>query len=77
MPFFWTGFWSLREELNVIGAYCLFWVAEDFLWFILNPHFGWKKFGKEQIWWHKRWLGGLPSDYWTFGTIGLLLLYFF
>jgi hypothetical protein len=77
MPFFWTGIWSVRYELNVIGAYCLFWVTEDCLWFVLNPHYGWKKFRREHIWWHKKWLGRLPIEYWAFGTLGLLLLYFF
>ncbi len=75
MPFFWTGNWSIRQELNVIGGYFLFWVAEDFLWFVLNPHFGLRKFTKEHAWWHKRWLLRLPLEYWGFGLVGIALLY--
>lgn len=77
MPFFWTGTWSVRQELNVIGGYCLFWVMEDFLWFVLNPHYGLRKFNKDHIWWHRRWVALFPIDYWTFGILGLVLLYFF
>ncbi len=73
MPFFWTGTWSASAELNLIGAYLLFWVLEDFLWFIFNPHYGWRKLTKEHAWWHKRWFAGVPIDYWSFGTLGLLL----
>ena len=74
MPFFFAGEWSLPKELNVIGGYFLFWIVEDFLWFALNPHFGVKKFKKEHAWWHKRWLFGLPIEYWAFGTLSLALL---
>lgn len=77
MPFFWTGTWSISQELNVIGSYCLFWVVEDFLWFVLNPHFGLRKFTKEHAWWHKRWLARVPVEYWAFGLLGILLLYLF
>jgi hypothetical protein len=77
MPLFWTGSWSIGQELNVIGGFFLFWVAEDFLWFVLNPHFGLRKFTKEHAWWHKRWLAWVPVDYWAFGLLGVLFLYFF
>jgi hypothetical protein len=74
MPFFFNGSWSARGELNVLGGYFLFWVVEDFLWFVMNPDFGLSKFNKEYAWWHKRWILGLPLEYWTFGTLALLLL---
>lgn len=73
LPFFWNVSWSLRGELTAIGGTLLFWVVEDFLWFVLNPHFGLKKFARQYVWWHKRWLLGLPVDYWVFGTLGLVL----
>jgi hypothetical protein len=75
MPFFVTTRWSLQRELNVMGGYLLFWIVEDFLWFALNPHFGIKKFTKEHAWWHKRWLLGLPVEYWTFGVLAFVLLF--
>lgn len=75
IPFFWADGWTFRHELRVIGAYDLFWVIEDFLWFVLNHHFGWSRFNKKEIWWHKRWFAGLPLDYWMLGILGLFLLY--
>jgi hypothetical protein len=74
LPFFWTGTWSIREELHVAGGYLLFWLLEDVSWFILNPHFGWKKFTKEKVWWHKRWAFGVPVDYWVAAALALALL---
>jgi hypothetical protein len=40
----------------------------------MNPHYGWKKFTRENVWWHKRWFLGLPVDYWVLGTLCLVLL---
>lgn len=74
LPFFLYGTWSWRGEAYAIGGYSLFWVVEDFLWFGLNPHFGWKKFSQQYIWWHKRWFLRLPVDYWVFGGAGIALL---
>jgi hypothetical protein len=51
----------------------LFWVIEDFLWFALNPHYGLRKFRREHIWWHKRWLLGVPVDYWIMSASAVLL----
>jgi hypothetical protein len=47
------------------GRQHLVWnVTWDFLWFVLNPHFGWARFRKGQIWWHGgAWVGRLPIDY--------------
>src|SRR4029450_3257650 len=37
-----------------------------FLWFVLNPAFGWKRFRKGAVWWHnQRWVGRFPIDYWN------------
>lgn len=69
-PIAWTPAWSLRQEARLIGYYLIFWVVEDFLWFIVNPHFGWGSFHQQKIWWHKRWFLGLPVDYWIFSLIG-------
>lgn len=76
MPFFWTaGSWSVGGELHAFGSYTLFWIVEDALWFLLNPHYGWKRFTRSHVWWHKRWLLGLPVDYWILGSLALALLY--
>ena len=74
LPFFWANAWSVRSELHAVGGYTLFWIIEDLLWFILNPHYGWKKFTRHDVWWHKRWALGLPLDYWILGTFAAVLL---
>jgi hypothetical protein len=75
LPFFFVpGSWSVRRELHAIGSYTLFWIFEDVLWFLLNPHYGWRKFTRENVWWHKRWVLGLPADYWVLGALALTLL---
>ena len=74
MPFFWADAWSVRGELQAVGGYTLFWIVEDALWFVLNPHYGWRKFTSDHIWWHKRWLLGLPVDYWVLGSLAAALL---
>jgi len=45
----------------------------DFLWFVINPHYGIKKFRPNCIAWHKRWLLGVPLDYW--GSVALSFLF--
>jgi hypothetical protein len=58
--------WSWALEARLLAAYVVFNVIWDFLWFVLNPHFGWKNFRKGAVWWHnRRWLGRFPIDYWN------------
>lgn len=59
---FWR--WSWRDEARALACLALFWVAEDFLWFLLNPAFGWAKFAPASVPWHHHWLWGAPTDYW-------------
>jgi len=63
LPLFVTGLFSWRLEARIIGAVMVFWIAEDFLWFVFNPAFGWGKFAPEFVPWHKHWLLGMPLDY--------------
>lgn len=58
--------WTWAAEAATLAAY-LAWVATwDFLWFVLNPHFGWQKFRRADVWWHNgKWLAGFPIDYWS------------
>jgi len=68
--------WSWPLEARVIASIMLFWVLEDFLWFLINPAFGWRRFHPAHATWHKRWAGGAPVDYWFFLVIcGLLFWY--
>jgi len=57
--------WNLSREFVVLGAFFLFLVMEDFLWFSLNPKFSIKNFNSKnkKIWWHKKWFGPLPEFY--------------
>ncbi len=64
--------WSL--ELRIIAFIMLFWNVEDFLWFVVNPAFGVRRFRKEDIWWHAgSWWWFMPRDYWIFIPIGVAL----
>ena len=55
----------------------LFWIVEDFLWFVVNPSFGIRKFKAEFIWWHKKaWLWIAPREYFVMGLVaGALYAY--
>jgi hypothetical protein len=65
---------TLSAELRILSFLVLFWLVEDFLWFVLNPAFGLKRFRREEIWWHApNWWWIMPRDYWIFGPIGVLL----
>lgn len=68
---FTTFSWAV--ELRLLAFMIFFWILEDFLWFVLNPAFGLKKFKRENIWWHaSAWWWIMPRDYWIFFPIGLL-----
>jgi hypothetical protein len=56
--------WSWGGEARVLASYLVWNVTWDFLWFLLNPAFGWARFRKGEIWWHDgAWLGRLPIVY--------------
>jgi hypothetical protein len=75
LPVFACGKWNIFLESRILGALMIFWIVEDFLWFILNPAFGWAKFSSAFIPWHKHWVLGVPLDYLTFTVIGAALLW--
>ncbi len=78
LPVFISGRFSLKLEGRVIGSLMLFWIIEDFLWFVMNPAYGIGAFCGESIAWHKHWFLGLPCDYWAFLLgAGLLIWYSF
>ena len=65
---------TLGHEARVLSFLTFFWVLEDFLWFVLNPAFGLKRFRPQHIWWHApTWWGLMPRDYWLFLPVGFLL----
>jgi len=67
---------SLPSELRLLSFYFFFWVAEDFLWFALNPAFGLRKFRKEHIWWHAgSWWIFMPKLYWILLPAGAVFYF--
>jgi hypothetical protein len=64
---------SWHREARLISFYILFWVLEDFLCIALSPHFGFGKFSPKHVWWHSKWWGFLPREYWIFTPLGTLL----
>lgn len=75
LPAIFNGQWSWRIEARLIACIMLFWVAEDFLWFVLNPAYGVAKFKPQYVPWHIHWTGFAPTDYWTMGAIALGLFF--
>ncbi len=72
LPFALLGLpWTGMLELRVMGFVILFYIVEDFLWFVLNPAYGLKRFRREHIWWHAPfWWWIMPRDYWVFIVLG-------
>lgn len=70
--------WTLDRELVAWAMYFSWCVLWDFLWFVLNPHYGIKEFRKSRIWWHaKSWwiFGRLPFDYILGWMISIVFAY--
>jgi hypothetical protein len=74
LPFVWFWQWNIWSELELLSFFILLTVVWDFLWFVLNPKFSLHTFGPEKVWWHKKWLGKFPADYYTGILISLALL---
>lgn len=68
--------WSVRLECRTFGCIMLFWVIEDYLWFVFNPAYGIHRFSAADIAWHKHWLWFAPTDYWVGLLLGAGLLWF-
>jgi hypothetical protein len=63
---------SLALELRILSFFILFWIVEDFLWFVMNAAFGVRRFKREHIWWHSaHWWWIMPRDYWLFLPVGI------
>lgn len=73
-PYFAGKIWSLNQELISLSFFFLLSVVWDFLWFVINPSYGFSRFKPSYIWWHKKWLFFLPVDYWV-GLIFSALFY--
>lgn len=73
-PLFFIKEFSWFYEIKIVGMIILFWIIEDFLWFVFNKSYGIKKFNRENIPWHPRWFLFLPVDYYLFGIFGITFL---
>jgi hypothetical protein len=75
LPFAFGARWSARAEARTLALMILFWTAEDFLWFVLNPHYGLAGFNPAKAWWHRpAWWGFLPRGY-VIGLAAAIALY--
>jgi len=72
--YFFNSVWTWSSELQVLALFFLIAGVWDFLWFVLNPHYGWKSFKPVYIAWHKSWLGPWPLDYY-YAVILFIVLY--
>jgi len=63
--------WAI--ELRLLAFLMLFFIIEDFLWFLFNPRFGLARFRREHVWWHAHvWWWIMPRDYWLFFPLGVV-----
>ncbi|AIY44041.1 hypothetical protein LT85_4883 [Collimonas arenae] len=74
-PIWFNGSWDWRAESRIMASIMVFWISEDWLWFVLNPAYGLARFNPIDVPWHKHWLGGVPVDYWIYSTVAILLLW--
>ena len=63
------------DAMLALAGLIVFWVAEDFLWFLLNPAYGWARFDPAHATWHKHWMAAAPADYWIGLIVASLLLW--
>lgn len=64
--------WSI--ELRILAFWVLFWVLEDYLWFVFNPEFGVGRFSPTHASWHApSWWWIMPREYWIFTPVGVAL----
>jgi len=73
--FFIHGRFSMRLEFRVLGSLAMFWIQEDFFWFVLNPAYGISRFKPQFIPWHHHWMLGVPVDYLVFPSVGTLMIW--
>lgn len=73
LPFAFGAPWTAARELALLAAWVSWSALWDFLWFLLNPAYGWRRFRPGNVWWHRRWLWRLPLDYWVAVGVSLAL----
>lgn len=72
-PYFSGQDWNYFSELKTLSLFFLTIITWDFLWFVLNPYYGLRRFKPEYIWWHKKWFLFMPKTYYFALMISVLL----
>ena len=74
-PIFFLAQWSSLMEARIMASTMLFWIVEDYLWFVINPAFGRQRFRPEFVARHHHWALGAPVDYWLFSALSAALFW--
>lgn len=62
-----------RAEAQILGGLMLFWILEDFFWFVFNPAWGVRSFRPGRVPWHRYWVLGVPVDYVIYTVVAVAL----
>ena len=74
-PYFSGSAWSWRSEAQTVSVFLLFSAVWDYLWIIINPHYGViRRRPKQDVWWHKKWIGPFPVDYYFAAILSVAIL---
>lgn len=58
--------WTLAAELTTVATYFALAVVWDYLWFVLNPAYTVRRFGRGRVWWFEvPWIWRFPLDYYV------------
>jgi len=75
LPFVFGFPFTIENLLKTVSFYFIFCILWDFLWFVLNPWYPLSQFkGRILGFHHKKWLWGIPTDYWGGAVISLLVV---
>jgi len=67
--------WSPLAEAWTLSIFFLFSVVWDYLWIIINPHYGViRRRPKDDVAWHEHWWGLFPRDYYFGVLLSLVVL---
>jgi hypothetical protein len=73
-PYFAGKAWSLSSEAITLSFFFIISIYWDFMWFVINPHYDFRDFWAQRVWWHKKWFLHMPYEYWG-GWILSAILY--
>jgi hypothetical protein len=63
-PYFWGQEWTWGAEARTLATYFVVAVVWDYLWFVLNPAYGVRRFRRGNVWWFGGpWIWRFPIDY--------------